>query len=57
MVFVARVVYSDLDSCFGAQLMVLENEAITNLLTRDKKCKDNRAKTLANNAAKKNAKK
>ena len=31
---------------------VLENEAITNLLTRGKKCKNNRAKTLANWAAK-----
>jgi importin subunit beta-1 len=39
----------DLVSCFGTQLMpVLENDTITNLITRGKKSKNNRAKTLAN---------
>jgi importin subunit beta-1 len=40
-------------SCFGTQLApVLENEAITNLLAKGKKSKNNRAKTLANWASK-----
>jgi len=39
----------DLVSCFGTQLMpILENETITNLVSRGKKSKSNRAKTLAN---------
>jgi len=43
----------DLVSCFGTQLApVLENEAITNLLAKGKKSKNNRAKTLANWASK-----
>ena len=43
----------DLVSCFGQQLLpIVENEAISNLLTRGKKSKNNRAKTLANWASK-----
>jgi len=43
----------DLVSCFGVQLVpVLENEAITTLVNKGKKSKCNRAKTLANWAAK-----
>jgi importin subunit beta-1 len=40
-------------SCFGVQLVpVVENEAITNLVGKGKKSKNNRTKTLANWASK-----
>jgi importin subunit beta-1 len=43
----------DLVSCFGVQLVpVIDNEAITNLVTKGKKSKNNRTKTLANWASK-----
>ncbi len=43
----------DLVSCFGQQLVqVVDTEAVQGLITRGKKSKNNRAKTLANWAAK-----
>jgi importin subunit beta-1 len=39
----------DLVSCFGQQLLpIVDSEAINGLLTRGKKSKNSRAKTLAN---------